>query len=291
MGVVLVRDATAADLDAAFELIVQRDLAVFGESEFERRYLEHRLTQEGCDCLVAVDDGRLAAWAELDGDHDFTIAASEEDGAAELLPQIESRAGERGFEAVTSIVVPEDAVQWSLLERSGFTAEREILRMWRTLDGELEQPRWPGEVTVRSYTSADAERVHTLLDESYAGWDRDYVERTHDDWLAFMTAHDDFDPEMWFLAERDGSLVACALHWRAIPNGNGWVKDLVVRESERGRGLGKALLRHGFNAYRDRGAERVGLKVDADNPTGAPQLYERVGFVVDRRYTIWSKKL
>ncbi len=57
-----------------------------------------------------------------------------------------------------------------------------------------------------------------------------------------------------------------------------------MRENERGRGLGKALLRHGFNAYRDRGAERVGLKVDADNPTGAPQLYERVGFVVDRRY-------
>ena len=35
----------------------------------------------------------------------------------------------------------------------------------------------------------------------------------------------------------------------------------------------------------------VGLKVDADNPTGAPQLYERVGFVIDRRYTIWSKAL
>ena len=34
-----------------------------------------------------------------------------------------------------------------------------------------------------------------------------------------------------------------------------------------------------------------GFKVDADNPTGAPQLYQRVGFVVDRRYAIWSKKL
>ena len=291
MGLVSVRDATAADLDAAFELIVQRDQAVFGESEFERRFLEHRLTQDGCDCLVAVDDGRVAAWASLGADHDFTIAASEGEAAAELLPHIESRAGERGFEAVTSIVVREDAVQWSLLERSGFTAEREVLRMWRTLDGDLEPPRWPADVEVRAYTSADGERVHRLLDESYAGWDRDYVERTHDDWLDFMTAHDDFDPEMWFLAEREGALVACALHWRATAGGNGWVKDLVVRESERGRGLGKALLRHGLHAYRDRGARRVGLKVDGDNPTGAPQLYERVGFVVDRRYTIWSKQL
>jgi ribosomal protein S18 acetylase RimI-like enzyme len=35
----------------------------------------------------------------------------------------------------------------------------------------------------------------------------------------------------------------------------------------------------------------VGLKVDADNPTGAPRLYERVGFVTDRRYGIWAKRL
>jgi ribosomal protein S18 acetylase RimI-like enzyme len=288
---VLVRAATADDLDAAYELIVRRNYAVFGESEFERRYLEHRLAQDGCDCLVAVDGDGPIAWASLDADHDFTVAAAREDGAAALLQHIESRGRERGFDSLTNIVVPEDALQWSLLERSGFTADREILRMWRSLDGELEPPRWPADVTVRTYTTADGERVHALLHECYAGWDPDHVERTHADWLDFMTAHDDFDPEMWFLAERNGTLVACALHWRAIANGNGWVKDLVVRERERGLGLGKALLQHGFHAYKTCGAARVGLKVDADNPTGAPQLYERVGFVVDRRYTIFTKTL
>ena len=143
---------------------------------------------------------------------------------------------------------------------------------------------------MRAYADADGEHVHALLDDAYAGWDRDYVERGHDDWLAFMTAHDDFDPDLWFLAERDGELVGCALHWRET-QGKGWVKDLVVDPGERGRGLGKALLQQGFAAYRDRGAERVGLKVDAGNPTGAPQLYERVGFVVDRSYAVWTKRL
>jgi len=162
--------------------------------------------------------------------------------------------------------------------------------MWRTLDGDVAAAEWPSDVSVRSYLDADGERVHELLDDAYAGWDRDYVERGHDDWLAFMTAHDDFDPALWFLAERDDQLVGCALHWRET-QGKGWVKDLVVDPSERGRGLGKALLQHGFAAYRDRGAERVGLKVDAGNPTGAPQLYERVGFVIDRRYAVWIKRL
>ena len=69
------------------------------------------------------------------------------------------------------------------------------------------------------------------------------------------------------------------------------MKDLAVRVDQRGAGLGKALLHHGFREYAARGATRVGLKVDAENPTGAPQLYERVGFVTDRRYEIWLKRL
>ena len=96
---------------------------------------------------------------------------------------------------------------------------------------------------------------------------------------------------MWFLVERDGELVACALHWRAH-EGRGWVKDIVVRESERGRGLGKALLNHAFRSVRGaRVPIASGLKVDSTNPTGAPQLYERLGFVTDQRYAIWTKRL
>ena len=34
-----------------------------------------------------------------------------------------------------------------------------------------------------------------------------------------MTDHDEFDPAMWFLAERDGELVACALHWKRATSG------------------------------------------------------------------------
>jgi ribosomal protein S18 acetylase RimI-like enzyme len=80
------------------------------------------------------------------------------------------------------------------------------------------------------------------------------------------------------------------LHWRPN-NGDGWVKDIVVTESERGRGLGTALLRHAFREYGARGANRVGLKVDSNNPTGALRLYESVGFSVDRTYRIWAKQL
>ena len=49
--------------------------------------------------------------------------------------------------------------------------------------------------------------------------------------------------------------------------------------------------RHGLRVYAERGAERVGLKVDDSNPTGAPRLYASLGFETDRRYERWSKLL
>ena len=106
-----------------------------------------------------------------------------------------------------------------------------------------------------------------------------------------MTDHDEFDPALWFLVERDGELVACALHWREHRS-TGWVKDIVSRERERGHGIGRALLApRAARIRRTRGVERVGLKVDSSNPTGALKLYARVGFVTDRRYGIWTRTL
>lgn len=285
-----VRAATAADLDDVLALLTARDRAAFGEIETQRRYLEHDLAQTETDCLVTTGPRRVTGYATLDGARDASVAATDDPTADGLLTAVEERARERGFDHLTCTAVPEDAILWRLLERREFARERDVLRMWRRLDADLTPPSWPDGIAVRTFTAADGERVHELLDAIYAGWDPEYVVRSHDDWLAFMTAHDDFDPTMWFLCNRDDELVACALHWRE-QQGRGWVKDVVVHATERGQGLGKALLNHAFSAYAARGADRVGLKVDSTNPTGALQLYERLGFVTDQRLEIWTKRL
>jgi ribosomal protein S18 acetylase RimI-like enzyme len=232
----------------------------------------------------------VAGYASLDENQDFVHAAKDPDVGDALIAHVEHHARVRGFPYVAVVAAPEDAPLYGAVQRSGYTLDRAILRMWRMLDGELPEPVWPDGVAVRTYTDTDAERVHALLDAEYAGWDQHYVGRSHAGWLTFMTEHDDFDPAMWFLVERDGDLIACALHWKES-QGRGWVKDIVVRESERGHGLAKALLHHAFRVYATRGADRVGLKVDSTNSTGAPQLYERLGFVTDQRLEIWQKEL
>jgi len=289
--VVEIRDATWDDFDAVVELLDARSRAVFGISEVQPEFIRQRWELPGFDLgWVAESDGRLVGYASLDATQEPTIAAADPEVASALLERVLARARERGFDHVALTAVRADTAVWELVERNGFELDREILRMWRPLDGDLPVATWPDGVEVRTYTDADGNAVHAMLDEAYAGWDRDYVAREHDAWLTFMTDHSDFDPSVWFLVERDGELVACALHWR-VHQGRGWVKDIVVRESERGHGLGKALLHHAFRTYADQGATSVGLKVDSTNPTGAPRLYERAGFVTDQRYGIWIKRL
>jgi mycothiol synthase len=289
--VVEIRDATWDDFDAIVELLHTRSRAVFGISDVQAGHVRQRWELPSFERgWVATSHGALVGYASLDATQDATVTTADADVADALLERVLARAAERGFDHVAVTAVREDTPLWSLAERSGFELDREILRMWRPVDGELPVAAWPAGVDVRIYTDADGVGVHSMLDEAYAGWDRDYVAREHDAWLTFMTDHDEFDPSVWFLVERDGELVACALHWK-VHQGRGWVKDIVVRESERGHGLGKALLHHAFRTYADQGATTVGLKVDSTNPTGAPQLYERVGFVTDQRYGIWIKRL
>jgi ribosomal protein S18 acetylase RimI-like enzyme len=149
----------------------------------------------------------------------------------------------------------------------------EVWRMRAELEGDRLRPaRWPAAVGVRTFTPADAAAVHALLVHGYrrgGGTVMDF-----DAWLPRMTEDSEYDARLWFLAEADRALVGVALCWTSA-----FVKDLVVHESWRRRGLGDALLHHVFTTFARRGATAVELKVDATNP-GAIALYERAGFRV-----------
>jgi mycothiol synthase len=284
-----IRAATPDDAEQVFELLDARSRAAFGASEVSRRLVlgEIRRSVEGR--FVAVEDGRVVGYAHVRPTHDVVVATGDAMTADALLAAVEERARARAVDAIEATVVAADAPFHSLVQRAGFTHERVILRMWRTLDEAIAAPTWVAGVSVRTYDDRDGPAVKTLLDDAYA-WDAHYAPQSYDEWHNYMTDHDEFDPTLWFIAERDGDLVACALHWKEH-NRRGWLKDIAVHERLRGAGLGKSLVRHGLRAYEARGVERVGLKVDASNPTGAPALYAREGFVVDQQLEVWRKAL
>jgi len=284
-----VRPVAAGDLAAVLELLVTRERRTLGIAETTEARLRDRVGLPGHDGWVTTgEQGSITGYASLDAAQEAELVADDPLAGA-LLEQVEARARERGFDGLTLTAPTEDETLRAQADRAGFSHERTTLRMWHTLTG-VSTPTWPDGVSLRTYADGDGPAVKALIDRAYGGWDDTYVARPLDDWLAFMTDHDEFDPELWFLAERDGQLLACALHWREH-QGRGWLKDLVVDERERARGLGTALVRRGLAVYAARGAEQVGLKVDDANPTGAPRLYAALGFETDRRYAIWAKQL
>jgi ribosomal protein S18 acetylase RimI-like enzyme len=283
-----VRPVAAGDLAAVLDLLATRERRTLGIAETTAARLRDRVALPGSDGWVATRAGIVVGYASLDAAQELELAADDDGLATALVDRAVVRACERGFDALTLTAAAEDETLRAQVARAGFAHERTTLRMWHPLTA-LDAPVWADGVSIRTYMPDDGPEVKALLDRAY-GWDTTYAPRPLDDWLAFMTGHDEFDPELWFLAERDGALVACALHWREHQR-RGWLKDLVVDERERGRGLGSALVRHGLRIYVERGAERVGLKVDDSNPTEAPRLYASLGFETDRRYERWSKLL
>jgi ribosomal protein S18 acetylase RimI-like enzyme len=64
-----------------------------------------------------------------------------------------------------------------------------------------------------------------------------------------------------------------------------------VRRPWRRRGLGEALLLRALGQFYERGERVVQLGVDAENPSGATRLYERVGMTVGFEAVIYAKDL
>jgi len=286
---VLIRSATWGDLEEVADLLGSQSRAVSGigvrvaqlRAEWDRAGFV-----VGQDNLVAVDDGEVTGYGVVKPGGELVLAALDEPTADELFERLCGRARQRGHATLIAVVESGEGELATLVHRRAFRLDREILLMWRPLGGPVEEPRVPEGITVRTFERDDAEAVHSLLNDAYTSWDDRYVPLAHDEWVNWMTGDPEFDPSVWWLAERDGTLVGCALHWSS-----GWLKDLAVASQERGRGLGEVLVRHGLFEFATWGIPRVGLKVDAANPTGAVRLYERLGFVVSSREATWTLAL
>jgi mycothiol synthase len=285
-----IRAATPADAETVFNLLSARSRLLFGSSELSRRLVAAEFALPGFDRWLAVDGNVVLGYGHLAPTQDLVVSASDAAVGDSLLARAEEHARTRGFAKITVETVAEDELLSALVRRAGFTRKTGVLQMSRALNSDLPEPIRPRDVTLRSYRDADGELIHALLDAAYGAWDEHYLTTPHEEWLPYMTEHAEFDPAMWLLAERDGDLVGCALYWREEQR-RGWLKDIAVAERERGNGVAQALLLEGFRAYAERGVERVGPKVDAANPTGALELYERAGFVIERHHETWAKPL
>jgi ribosomal protein S18 acetylase RimI-like enzyme len=129
-------------------------------------------------------------------------------------------------------------------------------------------------MVLRTWRASDAPAVHALLVDAYAaggGRVAGYAK-----WQRTFTTDVEHDPASCFLAFAGERLAGAALCWSSA-----FLKDLCVAAAYRRRGLGAALVSRVLQHFAARGAQLVTLKVEADNPSGAIRLYERMGFELE----------
>ena len=282
------RPATREDLRAVVELFCAYDVAFRGGVDTDDTDFTDDWDKPGFDwaaaTLVVEDDGRLVGFATVVEEYaDVMTPADRTELLPRLLEWVEQHPG--GLE---HYVPDPDAARNQVMAARGWRPARRFWRMRRELDGPTPAPVWPDGVVVRGYDRPrDDAAVHALITTSFREIGGQH-ERTLEEWTGYLLDTDRFDADLYLVAEAHGQVVGAALG-QVMGEDYGFVRQLAVAPSHRGRGLALALLHESFRRHAGRGLPATVLGVDAGNPTGALALYERAGMRVVEQFTRWDR--
>jgi len=285
MDAVEVISIVDAEQQASVAAVLERAARVDGKHPVsEQGRLALRGPREGVRHLLQQDTGgALVGYGQVDAE-----------GTAELVVDPARRGRGHGRSLATAVAGAGAERVWAhgghpaarrLAEESGLVLTRELRQLRRSLPAEVDPVLPPG-VLLRTFVPGQDEEAWLALNAAafahhpeQGGWTRrDLDERIAEPW---------FDPEGFFLAERDGRLVG--FHWTKTEGGLGEVYVVGVAPDEQGSGLGRALTATGLRYLGEvRGLDTVLLYVDADNPA-ALRVYEKLGFTVHEVDLMYSR--
>jgi mycothiol synthase len=204
---------------------------------------------------------------------------------AQLVDRSEARVRELGPPRMHQLAFGTDESAARLITSRGF----EEIRRFYEMAIEQTEPPPPVGLPVQAVTEADAREFHAALDEAFQDhWE--HHGRPFDEWWESHQGNPNLDLSVWFLIRGEDGEVAAVTRNEANRNGGGYIGALGVRRKYRGKGYAKALLLHSFRVFYERGMPRVTLGVDAQSPTGATHLYERVGMHIEMENVVFEKR-
>jgi mycothiol synthase len=276
---------TAAQAAAVLDLVAAATAAdgVAPLSEHGILRVRHAKPGEGRDVLVTSGD-TIAGYGYLEPQ------ADEDETAGELV--IHPARRRQGLGAALTRALVSAAGQlplrvWAhgdrpaaaaLARSAGFERFRALLQLRRSLNDVLPEAAFPPGTTLRTFRVGQDEdewlrlnsRAFAKHPEQGAWTRRDLDLREAEPW---------FDPDGFFIAERDG--VMTGFHWTKVhqsaDGGLGEVYVVGVDPDAHGGGIGRALTLAGLRYLHERGLGQVMLYADEDN-AAAVGMYQNLGF-------------
>lgn len=300
--------AAVAQLHAAAERI-RGDGSVTRAEDVRVRWL----MLDGLDDVVLVEDPgadpRLVGvgeyTTELDLLDEATVlhvegqvhpAATGRGIATLLLDRADARARAAAREeqaaaaVVRTTVVDGDDRARAWFTARGFVLVRHLLTMRLELFEDAPTPIWPPGITPRRFRPGrDEERAWQAHQAAFDDVPT-HLPLDLDEWVEDRVLRDPaFDPSLTVLAtDPEGEVVGLAVCRAGVEGApeEGWIRDLGVVPSWRGRGLGMALLLDALQTFRARGLTGAALDVDDVTIGRAVRLYERAGLRIVRRIDV-----
>ena len=176
----------------------------------------------------------------------------------------------------------------SLLNRFGFSVERYFMDMSApAVATHRSEP--PAPLTMRPFADGDDQAVYDTHVTAFRDhWG--FQQREYDRWIGMTVRSESFRPDLTRLVFDGDQLVAYTLAYDNQP-GELYVGQVGTLRAYRRRGLASTMLGEVLAAAHAAGLETVHLGVDADSPTGAVGVYERVGFTLRTRYTAFQRSV
>lgn len=245
------------------------------------------------EAWVWEDEGQLLAAATYGVHGDAatirgTVAAKGRGVGAEILDRGEAFARAHGTAKIHAVAPEPDVDARALLERRGYREVRRFYDMAAELEEEPVVPELPDGLVLDELHDGEQRAFYDALNEAFQDhWE--WHPMPFEQWIELRRDqhHDEHGP-LWFVV-RDGAELAAVARNDANVAGGGYVGAIGVRPAWRGLGLAKTLLYRTFLEFWRRGSPRVTLDVDAQNATGATQLYERVGMHVLKCDLVFEK--
>ncbi len=170
----------------------------------------------------------------------------------------------------------------ALFARAGYKPVRCYVEMIRPIASPLPDAPMPHGLQVRPVEPGQVRAVWEAMYEARRDhWD--YVPPTEQDFDRWTKDHL-FVPHLWKVAWEGDQIAGMVLNRvdeaqnEQYGRRRGFTQGVFVRRPWRRRGLARALLVQSIWMFRDMGMEETALGVDTQNPSGAFQLYESVGY-------------
>jgi len=135
------------------------------------------------------------------------------------------------------------------------------------------------QLVIRTYHEADEEAVIEL-------WRRCELVVPWNDPSEDIALKLAFQPELFFVGEMDGHVVATVI--AGYEGHRGWINYLAVSPEYQRRGIGSAMMHRAEETLRALGCPKINLQVRESNQ-GVIAFYEQLGFSTERRVSLGKR--